>query len=832
MNEFKILKGLNNDLPIVKDENTLYHTTDTKKTFIGSSELQKTNLDGYSASTLSGEDLIITSADTVVGALGKVQTSINNKETNITTLSGEVIDNKEVVAESLFTIKNGCGLDENGEYIPPTTSETLSATTSIVSALTKLDNTITANDNKVVHTSGNETISGRKTFNERIYVTEDGIRFLQKDTEYGHLDLTSTKSLEIESEGILNINAEEDANIKSKQTTLNATNGIYLHGYEHEYINITNSGIHLEGSPIKLTKQGSDSYLNLDDSVYISSNDDLTLRSDEQTKIIFQNEFRIIDENDNANDIITYKNKEIKLRASSNNSIAVQESNNRINIVSPEIRWVKKDLTTSADTEILFSDVIKTIEDNEITTSAVLNTFNNSCGLNNGTYSVDTEDTILSAATTLADADKLISSALTTNYYTKTEADSYHTIFAITEDIVTVTTDDTKGVSPYNTGYGYTNITINDNSNIRWVEGGLYIFVVDTKMIVQSAYRNCRVRIGENDTWKPLMDTSSICAASSYMIKAFNTTFQYKTTYQTSGALHRQTDANSNTTYPYLVNTIVGDSTGATITIDSNGYGARYSLIFPTSPMSNSNGIVSTELYSSLVKTCSTASTKSVVSPISGKFYVDRRPLYVYSANVSANAMPVNPLYQDYNGYDIRYTYNTNSTYLSPRKKIFLYLNNYNIEDMSFTADKTVGNIMTIDKISTRFPSTTEGYVYLYFLGWTTATYYTVNCNFSQSDRIYRYTPSTGELVLNNNSNGNEQLITYNGILETNDENLSISSTDTVIKAFEKVETTFKNSCGLEENMKFSSTNQLISGATTIKEVLEILANEIINLKS
>ena len=64
--------------------------------------------------------------------------------------------------------------------------------------------------------------------------------------------------------------------------------------------------------------------------------------------------------------------------------------------------------------------------------------------------------------------------------------------------MVSVSTDATKGVSPYNTSYGYTNITVNDNAGVEWVEGALYIFVINTSMVVASAYRNVRIKIGSN----------------------------------------------------------------------------------------------------------------------------------------------------------------------------------------------------------------------------------------------------------------------------------------------------------------------------------------------
>lgn len=118
-------------------------------------------------------------------------------------------------------------------------------------------------------------------------------------------------------------------------------------------------------------------------------------------------------------------------------------------------------------------------------------------------------------------------------------------LFVIKESDVTVTTDDTKWVAPYNTSYGYTDITIN-NSDVEWVEWALYTFIVDTTMVVASANRNVRVRIGTG-SYIPVMNTSAILAWSSYFIKATIRYFQYTTKYQSWWALHMVTD--SNTTY-------------------------------------------------------------------------------------------------------------------------------------------------------------------------------------------------------------------------------------------------------------------------------------------
>ena len=115
--------------------------------------------------------------------------------------------------------------------------------------------------------------------------------------------------------------------------------------------------------------------------------------------------------------------------------------------------------------------------------------------------------------------------------------------FVITESMVSVSTDATKGVSPYNTSYGYTNITVNDNAGVEWVEGALYIFVINTSMVVASAYRNVRIKIGSNWTYIPIMNAwNSILAGSSYFTKGRTDLYVYKTTNQSGWALHMNND--------------------------------------------------------------------------------------------------------------------------------------------------------------------------------------------------------------------------------------------------------------------------------------------------
>ena len=119
---------------------------------------------------------------------------------------------------------------------------------------------------------------------------------------------------------------------------------------------------------------------------------------------------------------------------------------------------------------------------------------------------------------------------------------SANNAFIITEDDVTVSTDDTKWVSPYNTSYGYTNIDISANAGIEWREWAIYSFVVNTEMVVASDYRNVRVRIW-NWNYIPMKNRgNSILSWSSYMTKGRTQFFVYKTVYETWGALHMTVD--------------------------------------------------------------------------------------------------------------------------------------------------------------------------------------------------------------------------------------------------------------------------------------------------
>ena len=114
-----------------------------------------------------------------------------------------------------------------------------------------------------------------------------------------------------------------------------------------------------------------------------------------------------------------------------------------------------------------------------------------------------------------------------------------HKAYTVTEDFTTVTTEATLWTSPYDTSYWYTNITIAENSWIKWKEWAIYSFVVNTEMVVASANRNVRIRIGSSWSRIPLMNgNGSILNWNNFLSKDQQRLFVYKTTYQSTGALH------------------------------------------------------------------------------------------------------------------------------------------------------------------------------------------------------------------------------------------------------------------------------------------------------
>lgn len=103
--------------------------------------------------------------------------------------------------------------------------------------------------------------------------------------------------------------------------------------------------------------------------------------------------------------------------------------------------------------------------------------------------------------------------------------------FVIRESDCTIEQENTLGAAPYSTSYKYTNVIVNEDAGCEWIEGAFYTFIVDTSLVVASTYRNVRIKIGEDDTWHPVMGYStSILAGSSYFVKNMVCVFQYKST--------------------------------------------------------------------------------------------------------------------------------------------------------------------------------------------------------------------------------------------------------------------------------------------------------------
>lgn len=108
-----------------------------------------------------------------------------------------------------------------------------------------------------------------------------------------------------------------------------------------------------------------------------------------------------------------------------------------------------------------------------------------------------------------------------TGYITLDEAPDCNYVMVI-EDDVEVEYDDTKGVAPYNTGYGYTNITIT-NPKVHQIYGAVYSFLCKDKMIAPSANRNVKIRFGENGVWFPAMTNgASILGGNSFFAPKSN----------------------------------------------------------------------------------------------------------------------------------------------------------------------------------------------------------------------------------------------------------------------------------------------------------------------
>lgn len=127
---------------------------------------------------------------------------------------------------------------------------------------------------------------------------------------------------------------------------------------------------------------------------------------------------------------------------------------------------------------------------------------------------------------------------------------SKNNVLIITEDNVTVKKDSTKGVDPYNTSYGHTNITVNNVSESDITEGIMIAPVIVSSLVVGSSYRNIRIRFGESGRWIPVMSTTAILTGNNFFKKDVYRLYQYRTDVINTGAFHMMTD--SNTTYSVM----------------------------------------------------------------------------------------------------------------------------------------------------------------------------------------------------------------------------------------------------------------------------------------
>lgn len=167
MNIFKLLQGVDNDLPEVMVDDYLYLTTDTKRTFIGGKELQKKQLENYAPSEEENEALLIKNGDTVEEAFGKLEAS--------------VINNEYVTAKAMTTLNDSCGFNEEGIFTPDSDAECTKNASSVKEALTELDNAIVKNEKVVAKAI--TTLNDSCGFDENGIYTPEGYSEYIKDAK-------------------------------------------------------------------------------------------------------------------------------------------------------------------------------------------------------------------------------------------------------------------------------------------------------------------------------------------------------------------------------------------------------------------------------------------------------------------------------------------------------------------------------------------------------------------------------------------------------------------------------------------------------------------------
>ena len=266
-----------------------------------------------------------------------------------------------------------------------------------------------ADDDDVVHTTGNETIGGQKTFTEKMYIgAEDtGIRFMHEGAETGYIDQkdgsiylkdsSSGNGLSLTKSGLSLQNvygAAAALNLHQSGANLTADGSVYLNGkggvtlVSDGTMNLDCNDFNIHSKYNRLDIDNADecwqltgpfkfSGAVLHDSQNISIHNASIVNSYQDAWLIKMDTQRdlnyvkmpfvytdVIKPLDTTEQFIingeNAKNSELKLASGSNHSITIQPVQKRINLVSPEIRWVQKveqDDGSYTDVEHLFSDL-------------------------------------------------------------------------------------------------------------------------------------------------------------------------------------------------------------------------------------------------------------------------------------------------------------------------------------------------------------------------------------------------------------------------------------------------------------------------------------------
>lgn len=162
------------------------------------------------------------------------------------------------------------------------------------------------------------------------------------------------------------------------------------------------------------------------------------------------------------------------------------------------------------------------------------------------------------------------------NKLSKVAQQSGKKIHIVSISNTTVTTDTTKGVSPYNASYGYTNITINDVEE-NSIEDLMLLVECTGSLVVAGATRNIRIRFGNNGEWIPVYYGTSIASGSTYFTNGSQRLLHYSTNVVATGAFYVLTD--KDTTYtPASLSSGYGTCTTAEATVAKVASLSSYAL--------------------------------------------------------------------------------------------------------------------------------------------------------------------------------------------------------------------------------------------------------------